>query len=77
LNAIYQNFGVEALLLGIAKDFHQCLIVIKATYSNLHKVGKDGVWVKVFVDGHLLGIQCSFFKMKMVTNYESQKRFLM
>jgi hypothetical protein len=29
-------------------------------------VEKDGVWVKVFVDGYLLGIQCSFFKMTML-----------
>ncbi len=64
-------------LVGAKEDFHdhQCLIVIKATYSNLHRVEKDGVWVKVFVDGHPLGIQCSFFKMTMVTNYEYQKRF--
>jgi hypothetical protein len=46
------------------------LIVTKAIYYNLRKVGKDGVWVKALLDGQLLDSQCSFFKLIMAANSE-------
>jgi hypothetical protein len=38
--------------------FHQHLIIIKAAYFMLHKVGR--VSVKVFVDAQVLDVQCFF-----------------
>jgi hypothetical protein len=52
LGLIYPNFWAQNFD-NVGDDFHRCLIVIKTTYYNLHKVGKDGVWVKAFLDGQL------------------------
>jgi hypothetical protein len=34
-------------------------------------VRKDEVWLKAFLDGHLLDSQCTFFKLTMATNIQS------
>jgi hypothetical protein len=46
------------------------VIVIKATYSMLRKVGKEEVIAKALLDGHALDVQCFFKKMTMVANSE-------
>jgi len=69
LGVIYQKFWVQNFD-NIGDDFHRCLIVIKVVYCTICKVGKDGVWVKLFLDGHLLDSQCSFCKLIVAVNNE-------
>jgi hypothetical protein len=69
LGVIYQNFWAQNFH-NVGDDFHQCLIVIKVAYCNIHKVGKDGMWAKLFFDGHLLDSQYSFCKLIVATNNE-------
>jgi hypothetical protein len=45
------------------------LILIKVAYCSPHKVGKDGVWMRAFLDGYLLDSQSFFFKV--IANIES------
>jgi hypothetical protein len=35
------------------------------------KVRKEGVIMKAFLDGHVLDVQCSFYKMTMIVNNEA------
>jgi aerobic-type carbon monoxide dehydrogenase small subunit (CoxS/CutS family) len=44
--------------------------MIKTTYYNQWKVGKDGMWVEVLLESYELDLQCSFCKMTMVINSE-------
>jgi len=59
LGLIYLNFWAQNFD-NVGDDFHQCLIIINATYYSFRKVGKDGVWVKALLDGQLLDTQCFF-----------------
>jgi len=57
---IYLNFWANDVV--DAKDnFHQHTTIIKAIYYNSCKVGKDGLWMKVILDGYPLNLQCSLF----------------
>ncbi len=42
LGVIYPNFWASNPN-DVKDDFHQCLIIIKVTYCNFHKVRKDGM----------------------------------
>jgi hypothetical protein len=57
LRLIYLNFWVDH-----PNDskyvFHQHLTIIKDAYFMPHKMGQEGVIVKVFLDGHVLDVQC-------------------
>jgi hypothetical protein len=73
LGAVYLNFWVDNP--NDAEDiFHQHLIIIKVVYCGPHKVGKDGVLVKVLLNGNALDLKCSYFKMIMATNNEQIMR---
>jgi hypothetical protein len=69
LGFIYPKFWAQNFD-NVGDGFHQCLIIIKATYYNLCKVGKDGVRVKTLLDGQLLDSQCFFKKLIMAANSE-------
>jgi hypothetical protein len=69
LGAVHLNFWVDNP--NDAKDiFHQHLIIIKIVYCGPHKVGKDGVLVKVLFTGNVLNLKCSYFKMTVAINNE-------
>lgn len=42
--------------------------------QSAHKVSKDGVLVKVLLNGNALDLKCFYFKMTMVTNNEQIMR---
>jgi hypothetical protein len=42
LGMIYPNFWARNPN-DVRDDFHQCLIIIKVTYCNFHKVRNDGI----------------------------------
>jgi ribosomal protein L3 len=69
LRVIYLNFWVDHPD-DFENVFHQHFTIIKATYSMPGKMGKERVTVKALLDGHVLDVQCFFFKMTMVTNNE-------
>ncbi len=61
LGAVYLYFWVDNP--NDAKDiFHQHLIIIKTTYCGPHKVGKDGVLVKVPFNGNALNLSALISK---------------
>ncbi len=62
---IYLNFWANDPT-NVMDNFHQHTTVNKAIYYNTCKVGKDGVWMKVILDGYPSNLQCSFFKMIMI-----------
>jgi hypothetical protein len=66
---IYLNFWANDPT-NVMDNFHQHTIIIKAIYYSSCKVGKDGVWMKVILDGYPSYLQCSFFKMIMIVNIE-------
>jgi hypothetical protein len=69
LGVIYENFWAQNFD-NVGDHFHWCLIVIKVACCCICKVGKNGVWVKLFLDGHLLDSQYSFCKLIGATNNE-------
>jgi hypothetical protein len=58
LNVIYPNFWVDHLTNVEMFSTNIWLSPIYATYFTPYKWGKEGVFVKVFVDGHALNKQC-------------------
>jgi hypothetical protein len=70
LDVVYFNFWANHPP-NVEDGFHQHLIIITIPSYVLCKVGKDGILMKGFLDGHELDMQCSYFKMTMVTNSEA------
>ncbi len=67
LGVIYPNFWASHPI-NVKNNFHQHMTIIKYTYYIFYTMGNDGMWMKSMLDGYVLDLQCSFYKMTMITN---------